>query len=112
MDDGYDSRKWEGFVNYTEGYVFKAKQFPVNEHIQALKYNWPKNPNITTDDIEFKRDIKLIADKLEMIEQEKERLLKLAPSNKPVTWPRYLIAFVFLIGLSLKILKIRHESYR
>ena len=112
MDDGYDSRKWEDFVNYTEGFVFKAKGFPVNKQIQALKYNWPKDPGINSNDIEFKRDIKLIADKLEIIEQEKERLLKRAPSNKPVTWRRYLIAFVFLIGLSLKILKIRHESYR
>ncbi|MFD1255331.1 hypothetical protein ACFQ3S_00860 [Mucilaginibacter terrae] len=112
MDDGYDSRKWEGFVNYTEGFVFKAKEFPVMGYVQALKYHWPKDPGISLEDIEFKREIKLIADKLEIIEQEKERLLKLAPSNKPVTWPRYLIAFVFLIGLSLKILKIRHESYR
>lgn len=112
MDDGYDSRKWEDFVNYTEGFVFKTKGFAVNEHLQALKYHWPNNPSIKTDDIEYKRDIKLIADKLEAIEQEKERLLKHAPSTKPVTWPRYLIAFVFMIGLSLKILKIRHESYR
>lgn len=112
MDDGYDSRKWEDFVNYTEGFVFKTKGFAVNEHLQALKYHWPNNPGIKTDDIEYKRDIKLIADKLEAIEQEKERLLKHAPSTKPVTWPRYLIAFVFMIGLSLKILKIRHESYR
>jgi hypothetical protein len=112
MDDGYDSRKWEDFVNYTEGFVFKIKGFPVNEHMNAFKYHWPEDPGISSDDIEFKHDIKLIADKLEAIEQEKERLLKAAPSNKPITWPRYLIAFVFLIGLSLKILKIRHESYR
>jgi hypothetical protein len=44
MDDGYDSRKWEDFVNYTEGFVFKAKKFPVHEHIQALKYHWPNDP--------------------------------------------------------------------
>ena len=112
MDDGYDSKKWEDFVNYTEGFVFKAKEFQVNEHLLALRYHWPNNPSIGSNDIEFKRDIKLIADRLETIEKEKQLLLKKAPSNKPVTWPRYLIAFVFLIGLSLKILKIRHESYR
>ena len=111
MDEGYDSRKWADFANYTEGFVFKRKGTAFNEHIQALKYHWPQYPGIKSDDIEFKPDIKLIADKLKTIEQEKDRLLKQAPSNKPVTWPRYLIAFVFLIGLSLKILKIRHESY-
>jgi len=112
MDDGYDSRKWEEFVKYTEAFVFKAKGFPVKDHMQALRYHWPQNPNISSDDIEFKRDIKMIANKLEMIEREKEQLLKKAPNNKPVTWPRYVIAIVFLIGLSLKILKIRHEAYR
>lgn len=112
MDEGYDSRKWEDFANYTEGFVFKTKGFAINERMQAIKYHWPEDPQIKTDDIEFKHDIKLIADKLEAIEKEKEQLIKQAPSNKPVTWPRYIIALVFLIGLSLKILKIRHESYR
>lgn len=112
MDEGYDSRKWEDFANYTEGFLFKTKGFAINEHMQALKYHWPEDPQIKAGDIEFKRDIKLIADRLEAIEKEKENLLKQAPSNKPVTWPRYIIAFVFLIGLSLKILKIRHEAYR
>ncbi|MET3977691.1 hypothetical protein ABIB62_000259 [Mucilaginibacter sp. UYP25] len=112
MDEGYESRKWEDFANYTKGFLFKTKGISVNEHIRALKYHWPEDPQIKTDDIAFKRDIKLIADKLEAIEREKEQLLKQAPSNKPVTWPRYIIALVFLIGLSLKVLKIRHESYR
>jgi hypothetical protein len=76
MDEGYDSRKWEDFANYTEDFVFKTKGFAVNEHMQALKYHWPEDPGIRSDDIEFKRDIKLIADKLEAI--EKERLLKQA----------------------------------
>ena len=112
MDDGYDSRKWEDFTNYTEGFVFKERRFGVNAQIQALKYHWPEDPAIKTDEIAFKHDIKLITDKLEAVERRKENLLKTAPSSKPVTWPRYIIASVFLIGLSLKILKIRHESYR
>lgn len=112
MDDGYDSNKWEGFINYTEGFVFNANGFPVNKPVQALRYHWPEDPSFKGSDIEFKHNIKLIADKLEMIEQQKEQLLKNAPSNKPVTWPRYVIALVFLLGLSLKINKIRHESYR
>ena len=112
MDDGYDSRKWEGFVNYTEGFVFKLRGLSVNDPMQALKYHWPEDPGFKREDIEFKRNIKLIADKLEAIEQEKEQLIKKAPDNKPITWPRYIISLVFLVGLSLKINKIRHESYR
>ena len=112
MDDGYDSRKWEGFVNYTEGFVFKTKGFQLNAPIQALKYHWPKNPDFRIDSIDYKPNIKLIADRLGKIEKEKEQLLKKAPSSKPVTWPRYVIAFIFLIGLSLKVNKIRYEAYR
>lgn len=112
MDQGYESPKWEDFVNYTEGFVFKEKGYPTNERIEALKYHWPEDPAINSNDIEYKHNIKLIADKLEKIEQEKETLLKQAPSSKPITWPRYLIAGIFLIALSLKILKIRHEAYR
>lgn len=112
MDEGYESPKWEGFVNYTEGFMFKEKRYPINEHIQALRYHWPEDPSIKSDDIEFKHDIKVIADRLEKIEQEKERLLKQAPNSKPVNWPRYVIASIFLIALSLKILKIRHEAYK
>lgn len=112
MDDGYDSKKWEGFVNYTEGYMFKDKHFLVNQRLQALKYHWPQTPGLEVDSIGFKANIKLIADRLEKIEQQKTLLLKKAPNSKPVTWPRYLIGAIFLIGLSLKINKIRHESYR
>jgi hypothetical protein len=112
MDDGYESKKWEDFVNYTEVFVFKARGFEVNEHIEALKYRWPQNPGFKIENIGYKPNIKLVADKLGEIEKEKEQLLKKAPNSKPVTWPRYLIAFAFLIGLSLKINKIRYEAYR
>jgi hypothetical protein len=112
MDEGYDSRKWEDFVNYTESYVFQKRGFHVNERMIATRYHWPQDPGVKSTEIGFRREIQLIADKLEKIEIEKEKLLKQAPSSKPVTWPRYLIAFVFLIALSLKILKIRHEAYR
>jgi len=112
MDEGYESQRWEGFINYTEGFVFKNKQYPVRQRTQALRYAWPENPDFKTDDIAFKENIKLFADRLESIEREKERLKKDAPDNTPHTLPRYLIALVFLVGLSLKILKIRHEAYR
>nr|WP_294790757.1 hypothetical protein [uncultured Mucilaginibacter sp.] len=112
MDEGYESPRWESFVNYTEGFVFKSKQFPVKPRVEALRYAWPANPDFKSDDIAFKENIKLFADRLESIEREKERLKKEAPDNTPHTLPRYLIALVFLVGLSLKILKIRHEAYR
>jgi hypothetical protein len=112
MDEGYESPRWEGFVNYTEGFVFKSKQFPVKSRVEALRYAWPQNPDFKSEDIAFKENIKLFANRLESIEREKQRLKKEAPDNTPHTLPRYLIALVFLVGLSLKILKIRHEAYR
>ncbi|MFD0752308.1 hypothetical protein ACFQZS_19290 [Mucilaginibacter calamicampi] len=112
MDEGYESPRWEGFVNYTEGFVFKSKEFPVKPRSEALRYAWPANPDFKSDDIAFKENIKLFADKLENSEREKERLKKQAPDSTPHTLPRYCIALIFLVGLSLKILKIRHEAYR
>lgn len=112
MDQGYDSRQWEDFVNYTENFVFNDKHYVTDLHKQAIRYNWPLNPDFKSSDIAFKRNIKIIADKLESIEREKEILLRQAPDDKPNTWPHYLIALIFLVGLSLKILKIRHEAYR
>jgi hypothetical protein len=112
MDEGYDSHQWEGFVNYTEGFVFNNRQYLNNLNKQAVRYNWPVNPRFKSSDIAFKHDIKVIADKLESIEREKETLIKDAPDDKPKTWPHYLLALIFLVGLSLKILKIRHEAYR
>jgi hypothetical protein len=111
FEEGLYTNRWEGFVHYSECYVFRPPGCYTDVRSNAQEYNWPRNTNIKTEKLFLKDEIRWVVDTLKNLEQRKHRLIKARPLESANYQMRYYLVALYLVGLSLKIIKI-YADYR
>lgn len=105
LDEGMNTTRWEGFLFYTRSYVLKEPGCYADFHSNALEFGWPENLKLQEEDIFLKSEIKWVCDSLKHFEKRKARLQEIKPKEITNYMVRYTLIVLFLIGLSLKILR-------
>jgi hypothetical protein len=112
FDEGMFTNRWEGFLTYSRSYIFKEPGIYANAASNAVEFGWPKNSKLRTDNLFLKDEIKWVVDSLKTFKVKKDRLSQMKPEENTNYKIRYILIFFFLIGLSLKILKIYADYKR
>ena len=111
FDEGMHTNRWEGFLTYTRSYILKEPGIYANAASNAVEFGWPRNSKLKTENLFLKDEIKWVADSLKTFKMKKDRLYEMKPEENTNYKIRYILICFFLIGLSLKILKI-YADYR
>jgi hypothetical protein len=105
LEDGYKNNKWRKFVFYTRGFVFKDFGNLADAQENALIFKWPENINQKSEDLEFKDEIDTVTTQLIRLENHIDYFEKQKPDEKPLFLTRHVFLGLFVIALSLKLLK-------
>ena len=105
LDEGLNTNRWEGFLFFTRSYVLKEPGCHAELQSNALEYGWPEDPKLKEEDLFLKDQIKWVVDSLKLFEKRKEELVDLKPKEITNYMVRYSLIALFLLGLSLKILR-------
>jgi hypothetical protein len=111
MEEGLHTRRWEAFLKYTRSFVFQEPGVFVDARLNAQEFNWPVEPGFDPFSIYLRDEIEWMVDNLKELQKEKEKVLSMKPRENTNYIVRYILIFLYLIGLSLKILKI-YADYR
>ncbi len=111
-DEGMYTNHWEDFLLYSRSYLLKEPGVYSDASSNALQFGWPKDPKLKTEEIFLKEEIKWVVDSLKSFHEKKQRLLQLKPEENTNYKIRYYLIFFFLVGLSLKIVKIYADYIR
>ena len=114
IDYGYSDIHWQNFLYYTKGYVFKYPGYLYFLDEDVPKYNWPVDKNIDPKNLPYLEDISYVVEKLDTLKEAIGELNKNVPAKRPDMLFRILWPFVFLLTLTLKLLKIEadYRKYR
>jgi hypothetical protein len=105
FDEGINTHRWEGFLFFTRSYVLKEPGCYADVQSNALEYGWPEDLKLKEEDLFLKEEIKWIVESLKSFQQRKEELARIKPEEITNYMMRYALIFLFLMGLSLKILR-------
>jgi hypothetical protein len=111
FEEGLYTNRWEGFVHYSDCYIFRPPGCYTDVKSNALEYGWPKNPSMKTENIFLRDEIRWVVDSLKHFELRKHRHIRARPEETANYQLRYYLVGLYLLGLSLKILKI-YADYR
>ncbi len=111
FDEGLYAPRWEGFLNYSRSFVLKERGVYADVASNSLEYGWPKNLKIKPEELFLREEIIWVIDILKKFKDKKDDLQKIRPEENTNYQIRYFLIFFFLVGLSLKILKI-YADYR
>lgn len=105
FDEGLNTNRWEGFLFFTRSYVLKEPGCYADLHSNALDFGWPEDVKLKEEDLFLKDEIRWVTDSLKLFQKRKEELVKIKPQEITNYMMRYSLIGLFLIGLSLKILR-------
>jgi hypothetical protein len=111
FEEGLYTHRWEGFVHYTECYLFSPPGCYTDVKSNSQEYNWPKASTINVGRLFLKDEIRWVVDSLKSLELRKYRLMRARPEEAANYELRYYLVALYLVGLSLKIVKI-YADYR
>jgi len=106
FDEGVYSTRWEDFLAYSKSYIFREPGVITDNEANAIEFSWPRNSKTSPDSIFLRDEIKVVVDSLNSFKSRKDQLFTIKPEENTNYKIRYYLIFFFLIGLSLKILKI------
>jgi hypothetical protein len=112
LEEGLYARRWENFLKYTRSYVFKEPGCYVDPRVQSQEFNWPSSLKIDPDNLYLKDEIGWMVENLKELQKNKEKVITSKPSENTNYLVRYVLIGLYLIGLSLKILKIYADYLR
>jgi hypothetical protein len=111
FDEGLYTSRWEAFLQFSRGYLFNEKGIYADPLSNKLQFSWPANTKINPDKIFLREEIRWVVDTLNSFKERKEHLARIRPEENTNYRVRYVLIVLFLVGLSLKILKI-YADYR
>lgn len=112
FEEGMYATRWEGFLNFTKGYVLNEPGFKTDVASKALEYGWPSPHTLKSSDIFLRDEIRWVTDSLYSFKKRKEALEEAKPEENTNYKIRYILIFFFLVGLSLKMIKIYADYKR
>lgn len=111
LDEGWQSRRWENFVQYSRYYIFREPGTYADVLGSMAEFNWPVNREIKPEELFLRDEIRTVVDTLSAMKLRKQSMLNAKPDENTNYKIRYVLVFVYLAGLSLKLLKI-YADYR
>lgn len=105
FDEGINTNRWEGFLFFTRSYVIKEPGCYTDLQSNALEYGWPEDPKMKEEDIFLKEEIVWVVDSLKSFQKRKDHLARIKPEEITNYLVRYTLIALFLVGLSLKVLR-------
>lgn len=105
FDEGVNTNRWEGFLFFTRSYVVKEPGCNADLQSNALEYGWPDNTRLKEEKLFLKEEIVWVTDSLKSFEKRKAELAKIKPKEITNYIMRYSLVGLFLMALSLKILR-------
>ncbi|MBL7933309.1 MAG: hypothetical protein JNL60_15490 [Bacteroidia bacterium] len=105
FDEGINTNRWEGFLFFTRSYVIKEPGCYADLQSNALEYGWPEDPKMKEEDIFLKEEIVWVVDSLKSFQKHKDNVAKMKPEEITNYLVRYTLIGMFLLGLSLKVLR-------
>lgn len=111
FDEGINTNRWEGFLFFTRSYVLKEPGCYADLQSNALEYGWPEDTKMKEEDIFLKEEITWVADSLKSFQKRKDDVSKSKPEEITNYLVRYSLIALFLLGLSLKVLR-TYSDYR
>lgn len=105
FDEGINTNRWEGFLFFTRSYVLKEPGCYADLQSNALEYGWPEDTKLQEEDLFLKDQIRWVVDSLKLFEKRKSELAEIKPKEITNYMVRYSLIALFLVGLSLKILR-------
>jgi hypothetical protein len=105
FDEGINTNRWEGFLFFSRSYILKEPGCYADLQSNALEYGWPEDLKLKEEDLFLKEEIKWVVDTLKVFQKRKNDLILIRPEEITNYLVRYSLIVLFLIGLSLKILR-------
>jgi hypothetical protein len=105
FDEGIYTNRWEGFLFFSRSYILKEPGCYADLQSNALEYGWPEDLKLKEEDLFLKEEIKWVVDSLKLFQKRKTELTLIKPKEITNYMVRYSLLVLFLIGLSLKILR-------
>ncbi len=105
FDEGINTNRWEGFLFFTRSYVIKEPGCYADLQSNALEYGWPEDTKMKEEDIFLKEEIVWVVDSLKAFQKRKEDVARSKPEEITNYVVRYSLIALFLLGLSLKVLR-------
>ncbi len=112
LDEGLHTRRWEGFLLFSRSYIFKDPGCYADPETNMIEFNWPSHLLSKPSDIYLREEIRWVIDGLVNLQRQKSELQAKIPQENTNYTARYIIIFFYLVGLSLKILKIAADYKR
>ena len=111
MDEGWQSSRWESFVQYSRYYIFHAPGSYSDVLGSMSEFNWPLRRNVDPGQLFLKEEIQSVVDSLHSLKLRKHNMLSSRPEENTNYKIRYLLVVLYLTGLAMKLLKI-YADYR
>jgi hypothetical protein len=111
LEDGLYARRWETFLKYTRSYVFRQHGVYADPRVNQQEFNWPSDLNMDPSKIYLRDEISWMVENIKDLQKQKDKVLSSKPSENTNYIVRYVLICLYLLGLSLKILKI-YADYR
>lgn len=105
FDEGLNTHRWEGFLFFSRSYILKEPGCYSDLRSNALEYGWPEDLKLKEEDLFLKEEIRWVVDSLKTFQKNKENLALIKPEEITNYMVRYSLIVLFLLGLSLKILR-------
>ncbi len=106
LDEGWQARRWESFVQYSRFYIFKEPGSYADVLGNMSEFNWPQNRNFDPSQLFLRDEIRSVLDSLYQLKLQKQTMLDSRPEENTNYHIRYFLVVFYLAGLSLKLLKI------
>jgi hypothetical protein len=111
FDEGLNTTRWERFLQYSDCFIFKTPGCFTDVKSNSVEYNWPKDTRVNTEKLFLRDEIRWVVDSLSSLKHRKYGLMKQQPDETANYELRYFLVMLYLLGLSLKIIKI-YADYR
>jgi hypothetical protein len=106
MDEGWQSSRWEAFVQYSRYYIFKAPGSYADVLGSMSEFNWPQRKSTDPSKLFLYDEIRDVVDSLNVLKIRKHAMIESRPEENTNYHIRYLLIALYLTGLSMKLLKI------
>lgn len=111
MDEGWQSSRWESFVQYSRYYIFHEPGSYADVLGSMSEFNWPMRRGIDPNELFLRDEIHAVVDSLHALKQRKHSMIASRPEENTNYHIRYLLVGLYLAGLAMKLLKI-YADYR
>jgi hypothetical protein len=109
LEEGLYAQRWESFLKYTRSWLLKEPGIYADPRTSAMEFNWPSGRQVDPDKMYLKEEIRWVVENLKKLQEMKSKVGAMKPVENTNYIVRYVLIILYLLGLSLKLLKIRAD---